>query len=327
MSSVAQAASPGNAGEAGSSVGSKAILLGLVSSAFFSTTFVVNRAIGLAGGHWVWTAVMRYAWVLLLLGGWYVVTGRMGQVLTAFRRHLPFWVLAGSIGYGLFYSSLSFASTRAPGWIVACTMQFTILATPLVLLAFGARVRRSGIALLLLIFAGIVLVNFDHRGAQSTSQLFGILPVLIAAFAYPIGNQFVQEGRNGGRGWIPKLDDPITADASARVLLLTLGSIPYWLLLLLVPHPALPSYGQLVGTGVVALCGTVIGTSIFLVARQSAGRNPNAIAKVDATQAGYTAFSLAGEVIFLGGVLPGMLGVVGLVLVLGGLAAYAASAH
>jgi drug/metabolite transporter (DMT)-like permease len=303
------------------------VLLGLVSSLFFSTTFVINRAIGLAGGHWVWTAVLRYAWVLLFLGGFFVVKGTFGQVLAAFRRHWTFWVVAGSIGYGAFYASLSYASTQAPGWIVACTMQFTILATPLVLLGFGHRIRRTGLALLLLIFCGIVAVNVDHRTSSSTAQILGVLPVLIAAFAYPIGNQLVQEGRNGGRGWIPAVDDPITADASARVLLLTLGSIPFWIAVLLLPHTALPTTQQVIGTGVVAMCGTVIGTSIFLMARQSVGRNANAIAKVDATQAGYTAFSLVGEVLFLNGALPGMLGVAGLVLVLGGLAAYAATAH
>ena len=303
------------------------VLLGLLSSLFFSTTFVINRAIGLAGGHWVWTAVLRYAWVLVFMGAFFLVKGTLGQVLTAFRKHWLFWVVAGSIGYGAFYASLSFASTRAPGWIVACTMQFTILATPLVLLAFGARIRRSGLLLLLLIFAGIVMVNFDHRASNSTAQILGVLPVLIAAFAYPIGNQLVQEGRNGGRGWIPALTDAITADAPARVLLLTLGSVPFWAVILLLPHAAAPTSQQIIGTGVVALCGTVIGTSIFLKARQSVGRDANAIAKVDATQAGYTAFSLAGEVLFLSGALPGVVGVAGLVLVLGGLAVYAATAH
>jgi drug/metabolite transporter (DMT)-like permease len=298
------------------------IVLGLLAALCFSTTFVINRAIGLAGGHWVWTAVLRYAWALLLLGGYFLARGTLGLVITAFRRHLVFWVLAGSIGYGAFYASLSYASTRAPGWIVACTMQFTILATPLVLAAFGARVRHTGIAFLLLIFVGIVLVNLDHGSASSRAQLVGVMPVLIAAFAYPIGNQLVQEGRNGGRGWIPALDDPISANASARVLLLTMGSVPFWMLVLLVPHSILPTMQQVIGTGAVALSGTVIGTSIFLVARESAGRDPNAIARIDATQAGYTAFSLAGEVVFLGAALPGALGVVGLALVLGGLAVY-----
>ncbi len=269
--------------------------------------------------------MLRYAWVLLMLGGFFLARGTLGQVIAAFRRHLIFWIVAGSVGYGVFYASLSYASTRAPGWIVACTMQFTILATPLVLYAFGARVRRTGIALLLLIFAGIVLVNLEHRSSSSATELLGVMPVLIAAFAYPIGNQLVQEGRNGGRGWIPALTDPITANASARVLLLTMGSVPFWIVALLLPHSAQPTLQQVVGTGIVALCGTVIGTSIFLMARQSAGRDPNATTKVDATQAGYTVFSLAGEVVFLGGALPGVLGVAGLLLVLGGLAVYAST--
>ena len=301
----------------------KAVGLGLVGSAFFSGTFVINRAIGLAGGHWVWTASLRYAWVLVFMLPWFLVRGSLGAVLRELLAHWRFWTVAGSIGYGLFYASLAYASTQAPGWIVACTMQSTILATPLVLRAFGATVRRGGLALLMLTFLGIVLVNLDRRDDTTLTQWLGVLPVLVAAIAYPTGNQLVQEGRTGGRGWIPALDAPITAQASARVLLLTLGSVPFWVLTLLVPHPRLPTSQQLVGTAIVALCATVIGTSIFLMARQSVGRNPNAIAKVDATQAGYTAFSLGGEILFLGALLPGLLGWMGLALVLAGLAAYA----
>lgn len=305
----------------------RSVALGLLGSVFFSITFIVNRAIGLAGGHWIWTAVLRYAWVLVMLGAWFLARGRMRDVVRAFRHHWLFWTVAGTIGYGAFYASLTMASTRAPGWIVACTMQSTILVTPLVLLAFGRRVRHTGLALLLVIFAGIVLVNLDHRGETTLADALGVLPVIIAAFAYPIGNQLVQEASHGGHGRIPALHDGITRDASARVLLLTIGSVPFWLLLLLAPHPAIPTSQQLLGSFVVALTGTVIGTSIFLFARQGAGQDANAIAKVDATQAGYTAFSLAGEVLLLNAALPGPLGFAGLVLVLGGLAVYASTAH
>ena len=299
-----------------------AVALGLVGAMFFSGTFVVNRAIGLAGGHWVWTATLRYAWALALMLPWFLVRGSLGQVLAEFGRHWRFWVVAGSVGYGVFYSGLAYASTQAPGWIVACTMQFTILATPLVLRAFGARVQRHGVALLALTFLGIVLVNLDRRGDETVAQLLGVLPVVLSAFAYPTGNQLVQEGRNGGRGWIPAITAPVTADASARVLLLTLGSVPYWLVVLLVPHPALPTGQQVGGTLIIALSATVIGTTLFLRARQSVGRNPDAISKVDATQAGYTVFTLSGEVLLLGALWPTLLGWTGLGLVLAGLVAY-----
>ncbi len=300
-----------------------AVLLGLLASACFSVTFIVNRAIGVAGGHWVWTATLRYAWVLLMLGAWFGIRGRLPAVLEAFRREWRFWVVAGSVGYGIFYTGLAYASTLAPGWVVACTMQATILATPLVLRWFGARVRLHGLALLGLIFFGIVLVNLEHRDESGVGRLSAVLPVLVAAFAFPVGSQLLQEARNGGRGWIPRLDDAVTADAAARVLLMTLGSVPYWGLVLLVPHPTVPSSGQVAGAAIVALLATVVGSSIFLQARNSVGRDANRIAVVDATQAAYTVFSLGGEVAFLGAVLPGPLGVAGLLLVVGGLAAYA----
>jgi len=323
LSSVARPSTPDASGRAVL----LAVGLGLCGSAFFSGTFIVNRAIGLAGGNWIWTAALRYGWVLAFMLPWFALRGRLPEVAAEFRRHWRFWIVAGTVGYGIFYSGLSYASTQAPGWIVACTMQSTILATPLVLRAFGARVRAGGVALLAITFLGIVLVNLDRRGEATLAQALGVLPVLVAAFAYPTGNQLVQEGRNGGRRLIPALTAPVTADASARVLLLTLGSVPYWLLLLLLPHPRLPSVQQVWGTAVVALCATVIGTSLFLKARQSVGADPDGIAKVDATQAGYTVFSLAGEVVFLGALLPGSLGWAGIVLVLVGLATYATSAH
>lgn len=297
------------------------VAIGLAASTFFSTTFIVNRAIGLSGDHWYWTASIRYAWVLALLGAWFVAHGTLTQILHAYRRHWLFWTIAGSIGVGAFYAPLTYATVHAPGWIVACTMQFTILATPLVLLVFGERVRRSGVLLLLVIFCGIVLVNVDRRAASAAVQLRGVLPVVLAAFAFPFGNQLMQEGRTGGRRWIPALEEPITADATARVLLLTIGSIPFWVVLLLLARPGPATGQQFLGTFIVAVCGTV-GNALFLFARQMGGRDPNAIAKVDATQASYTAVTLAGEVIFLEAMLPGTLGFAGLALILLGLAVY-----
>jgi hypothetical protein len=79
------------------------------------------------------------------------------------------------------------------------------------------------------------------------------LPVLIAAFAYPLGNQLVQEGKNGGRGWIPPLDDPITNDASARVLLMDPGVGTVLGIAGVLPHPVVPTTQQLVGTAIVAI--------------------------------------------------------------------------
>ena len=43
------------------------ILLGLLSGAFFSSTFVLNELMSAAGGHWFWSASLRYVFMLLLL--------------------------------------------------------------------------------------------------------------------------------------------------------------------------------------------------------------------------------------------------------------------
>jgi len=41
--------------------------LGLLAAALFSITFVLNRAMSLEGGHWVWSASLRYFDTALLL--------------------------------------------------------------------------------------------------------------------------------------------------------------------------------------------------------------------------------------------------------------------
>jgi len=52
------------------------VLTGILAALFFSSTFVLNRAMSLDGGHWLWTASLRYVWMLLLLCIWLAVAGR-----------------------------------------------------------------------------------------------------------------------------------------------------------------------------------------------------------------------------------------------------------
>ena len=65
----------------------------------------------------------------------------------------------------------------------------------------------------------------------------------------------------------------------------------------------------------------MIATTIFLYARHLA-KQPYEIAAVDATQSMEVVFSLIGEIIFLNGILPGTLGLVGVALTMIGLVAY-----
>lgn len=302
----------------------KIILTGILAALFFSSTFILNRAMSLDGGHWVWSASLRYLWMLLFLSAGLLVRRRnlLLQSLALYRRHLFFWTLAGGIGFGVFYALISFSASYAPGWVVAATWQTTILATPIVLLGFGKRIPLRAMLLTLIIFAGVLLVNIESVEAGSwNAVLYGAIPVLVAAFAYPLGNQLVWEARNGGGERIPCIDAPAMDDPFCRVLLLTLGSLPLWAVLIVAVSPPPPSTSQLLNTALVAVFSGVAATSLFLYARHKA-RSAAELAAADCTQSMEVVFSLAGEVLFLGGALPGALGWSGIFLTMAGLVLY-----
>lgn len=301
------------------------ILIGILSAFFFSSTFVLNRAMSLQGGHWVWTASLRYAYMLVLLSGWLALTGRsrlLQQVLLAYRRNWLFWTLAGSTGFGVFYSLLTFSASFAPGWVVATAWQSTILATPVVLLLFGKRVPAKGFFFTILIFIGIMLVTYEQAGAASLNEiLVGVVAVIGAAFAYPIGNQLVWEARHGALPRVPTIDDPALDNSVARVLIMVLGSLPFWILLMVVVQPPPPTGGQLANTALVALLSGVVATTLFFHARHRA-RTPFELSAVDATQSTEVLFSLGGEILFLGGMMPGVAGWMGIAMSMAGLLLY-----
>ena len=220
------------------------VFLGALAALFFSSTFVLNRAMSLSGGPWVWSAALRYAFMLPILLAWTLASGgpaALGQAFALFRKNPVFWTLAGSIGFGVFYAGVTLASVASPGWVVATTWQSTILATPFVLALLGHKVPRKGLAFTGLIFLGIVLVNLEQaQGAADPGSLWGIAAILVAAVAYPLGNQLVWEARHGGSGRVPRIDQPALDAGRTPTLLLTIGSIPFWLLLLAATRPRPP---------------------------------------------------------------------------------------
>lgn len=300
-------------------------MLGTLSAAFFSSTFILNRAMSLEGGHWVWSASLRYLFMLVFLVGGLMLLGKMTtlrQILQVYRQHWLFWTLAGTTGFGLFYSLICFSAAYAPGWVVATTWQTTILATPLVLLFFGKRTPTKALLFIAIIFSGIVLVNLEHATTASFGDLaLGAVPVLLAAIAYPLGNQMVWEAQKGGHKLLPSIQDPVLENPFSRIILLSLGSIPFWLVLILLTNPAAPSAGQWLNTSLIALFSGVIATGLFLHARHLAS-NSYEISAIDSTQSTEVVFTLLGEVLLLGAVLPGPLGVIGIALTVTGLVFY-----
>jgi drug/metabolite transporter (DMT)-like permease len=156
--------------------------------------------------------------------------------------------------------------------------------------------------------------------AQIKESLMGGLPVLIAAFCYPIGNQMVWEAQKG-RKYLPHIQSPLVGNPFNRVFLLSLGSVPFWVVLVAIQTPPFPSNGQLVNTALVALFSGVCATSLFLYARNQA-KKASQLAAVDATQSSEVIFALLGEVSILKAPLPNIPALVGIVVVFVGLALF-----
>jgi len=300
---------------------SRLVLIGLLAGFFFSSTFVLNRMMSLQGGHWVWSASLRYAYMILLLIIWLLTTrgaASAKRTLSLFFRHLPFWTAVGSIGFGAFYALICFSADHAPGWIVATTWQFTIIATLVVLVAFGRRFPKRIWGFSAIVFIGVGMVNLSQAGTVDSLQLlYGALPVLVAAFCYPVGNQLVWEARAGNRR-LPNIRAPELEHPFAKVFLMSLGSVPFWCVLVAVCNPPSPSGGQLINTALVALFSGIAATSLFLYARNESITGSQ-LAAVDATQSSEVIFALVGELLILGGALPNLVGVAGILVAGAGL--------
>ena len=305
------------------------MLTGLAAGLFFSTTFVLNRAMSLEGGHWYWTAALRYLYMIGLLGLGLLVfqgSGYLRRVLVELVRHWLFWMVSGSIGFGCFYALICFAAGFAPGWVVATTWQLTIIATLIVLRCFGGRFSGRIWLYALVVFAGVSLVNLSNVELSNPRPLLlGALPVLLAAFCYPLGNQLVWEALKRRPG-LPPIDAELLANSFTKVLLLSLGSLPFWLLLFFCTRAGVPSSGQFINAGLVAVFSGVIATTLFLHARSSAD-NASKLAAVDATQSSEVLFALMGEVFLLQAPLPSPTGFIGMLVTVVGLIAFVRHEH
>lgn len=301
----------------------KLLSLGILSGAFFSSTFILNEVMSVAGGHWVWSASLRYGFMMLFLSLIIVYNGGVTQlrsVVALFFAHWRFWIVAGGIGFGCFYALICFSADFSPGWVIAATWQFTVVASLFVFLLFGRRFPKRIWLFSALIFFGVLLVNVSHvEGFDLRTLLLGGAPVLLAAFCYPFGNQLVWEAKNGENEKLPKIHSPLLANVFNKVFLMTLGSLPLWFVLILIISPPPPSGSQILNSSLVALFSGVCATSIFLYARNLAVTS-NELAGVDATQASEVIFALAGGVAFLHGRIPDFQAVAGIVMIMVGLA-------
>jgi hypothetical protein len=104
-------------------------------------------------------------------------------------------------------------------------------------------------------------IGARRRGAIS-QILAGVLPVLVAAVAYPVGNKLLNRAKHAGDEAAAMLAYPMAA-----VLLLSLSALPVFAALILVTMPPPPSQRQIAATAVIALIAGCSATTLFLYAR------------------------------------------------------------
>lgn len=300
----------------------KLILLGILSGGFFSTTFVLNELMSVEGGHWLYSATLRYFFMIVFLVIILIFQGgfkRLVEIYKLFIDNYIFWMISGTIGFGFFYALICFAADFSPSWVIAASWQFTVVATLFVLLLFGKSFPKKIWAFSFIIFVGVCLVNLSHIDKFDLSSLiYGGIPVLIASFCYPFGNQLVWESQNNAHKFVPHIKSDLLKNAFNKVMLLTLGSIPFWIILLLIIQPEAPSQSQVLNSALVALFSGVLATTIFLYARGLA-KHTNELAAIDATQASEVIFTIIGGFILFGTISINEISLFGLVLIILGL--------
>jgi drug/metabolite transporter (DMT)-like permease len=307
------------------------IVLGICAAFFFAFTFILNRAMELSGGSWIWSASLRYIFMIPFLLLIVIRRGNLRPLLQEIKKRPGIWLLWSFVGFGLFYAPLSFAAAYGPGWLIAGTWQITIISGSLLVPLFYETVQTStgpvkirgkipfkGLAMSLIILLGVAVMQLQHAYELSVKEvLIGILPVIIASFAYPLGNRKMMEVC-GGR-----------LDAYQRVLGMTLASLPFWLLLSVygLATVGTPSTGQTIQSIMVAISSGVIATVLFFQATDMVKGNMQKLAAVEATQSIEVLFAVAGEVLLLSAPFPSSVSWGGMFFVMVGMVLHSYVSH
>lgn len=294
----------------------KVLLIGIMAALFFSVTFVLNRAMELEGGSWIWSASLRFFFMLPML---FIIVGMRKSIKPVFL-HLkknPFpWLIWSTVGFGLFYAPLTFATIHGPGWLVAATFQLTIIAGSLMVpfltknSDLGNTIPVKSILISLIIIAGVVFMQVEHANAVPLSSvILCVLPVLVSAFAYPLGNRKMMEVASG------------ELSTFQRILGMTIASLPFWVLLSIygLITDGLPTGSQVSQTFIVAVSSGIIATSLFFYATELVKNDQHKLAGVEATQSGEVIFALCGEIFFLSVAIPSLFSLFGILCVIFGM--------
>jgi drug/metabolite transporter (DMT)-like permease len=298
----------------------KPIWLGIAAAFFFGVTFLLNRSMELSGGSWQWSAALRFFYMVPLL--WVIVwmRGDVKPVFQELRVRFGTWFLWSSVGFVLFYAPITYAAGFGEAWLLAATWQITIVAGSLIVPFFyegngqekGSRqkIPLKGLGFSVLILAGVALVQVEEAGGvDGSAWLHVVLPVLIAAIAYPLGNRKMMMVTNR------------RLDAFQRAFGMTIASLPWWIVIAAAGwfQSGPPSSVQLWQTFIVAVSSGVVATVLFFQATDLCSNNPVKLAGVEATQSTEIIFVLAGEMWLLSLHSPTLLSFTGVLVIMGGM--------
>ncbi len=278
----------------------------------------------LSGGSWLWSASLRYFFMVPFLVLIVMMRGNLKELLVELKENAKTWIMWSIVGFGLFYAPITLAAASGPGWLVAGTWQFTIIAGTLLFPLFyeeketkngTQKIRKKipikGLVFSTIIFVGILIIQLQQASNGITLNLFllGIFPVMIAAFAYPLGNRKMMEHCKG------------RIDTFSRVLGMTIASMPFWIILACVGliKDGAPSQSQVIQTFIVAVSSGVIATVLFFFATDLVKEDSPKLAAVEATQSTQILFVMIGEVFLLNEAIPSLYSFLGILIIIIGM--------
>lgn len=288
----------------------KALCYGILGSLFFAFTFIFNRSMNLEGGYWLWSASLRYIFMLPML--WLLLARRhgTGEILQEMKEHPVPWILWSTVGFGLFYMPLTMASVYGESWFVAAAWQITIIAGILLTPFFGEPIPGKKLLFSAVILGGIFLLQLAHADSMDRSGLWTAMAlILLAGISYPLGNRKML------------VHCPARFNTIQRVFGMTLCSMPFWILCAgyaAVTH-GMPGTGQVIQSVIVALFSGVVATILFFEATHMVQGNTRNLAVIEATQSGEVLFALLGGILFLGDNLPTAAGFAGIAVIIAGM--------
>ncbi|QUF84784.1 multidrug resistance efflux transporter family protein [Clostridium butyricum] len=301
----------------------KAFMLGICSSFFFAFTFILNQQMHLSGGSWYWSSSLRYIFMLPMLLIIMISKRQLKEVIIDIRKKPLSWLLWSTIGFGFFYAPLSFASSYGASWLVAGTWQLTIVAGGLMsplffkiiktekgIVKIRNKIPKKSLLISLLILVGIALMYIEEATDISLlNTMLVIIPVIIAAFSYPLGNRKMMEICDSNINTIQ------------RVFGMTLCSMPFWIIISLlgISNSGLPGKSQLIQSFIVAVFSGIIATILFFKATDIVKDNSHNIAIIESTQAGEVVFTLLGGILIFHDTIPTTLSLIGLIIVVLGM--------